>query len=734
MINSLKLSYFRQHIEREFNFAGGINAIRGENEAGKTTVLESFAYLCFGARALRESLDDVVTYHQPVSKLRVEGVLTHLGVEYKAYRAKSGAEVTFGNERVTGQTEVTKFFEQLFGADAEMAGKLMIANQKSLADSITAGATEAGRMIEDLANFSLIDEIVELVQQKVVSGVTTGIEGRIASLEAQVADVDKMAEVFDLSMLELDVAEKEVVASSRRLELENIQDKRDNLDVDLAKSILADEKAHQTTIETTAFELDALDRKLAVAAPVAPTDAELSAARAAVEAEKQIVKATAIHRELSAAAIEEGEWDKDLASLEADTADTEVKRVTADADHKAALSAIDKASAALAAEKQATALAIKEQEGKLIKETSCAFCDKDLTDVPEVVQRNSAAGKAIEKLSAAFKVVQLSTEAQLAGLGQKRDDRSVDLQNATSYLAALRAVLTRNDKAELLYARAADFITVDRSMVPGRWTWAGPTSTAMAALAGAALRALELRQTEAVTFAATRAAQQKQRNELKVKQDAAILSRNSLQVKDAIETLADAAVLDGSLVTARAALDAAKDALTQAQATLNTKVELQKQAAKAVELTKKQLAGARQELVDMQANNALIKKVRAARPVITDKLWTIVLAGVTQYFSEVRGEFSSITRGDKTFKCNGQPAAGLSGSAQDMLGLAIRIALTKTFLPGCDFLLLDEPAAACSDHRETAMLGLLATLGFGQIILVSHSTMVDAFADNVVTI
>lgn len=730
MINSLKLSYFRQHIEREFNFTGGINAIRGANEAGKTTTLLAFAYLCFGARALPQPLDEMVTYHQPVSKLRVEGVLTHLGVEYKAYRAKSGAEVTFGNERVTGQTEVTKFFEQLFGADAEMAGKLMIADQKALANSVTAGATDAGRMIEDLANFSLIDEIVDLVQQKVVSGVTTGIEGRIAALQVQVAEV---ADVEDVAPLKAAVGTAEADLASKATTHADLVAKRDELDIDLAKSILADEKAHQEAISTAAFEMDALDRKLAVAAPVAPTDAELAAARAAVEAEKQLGKALAIHKELLAAAIE-SEWDKDLASLEAEITTTIAGVATADAAHKAALAAIAKVDAALAAERQATALAIKEQEGKLIKETSCAFCDKDLTDVPEVVQRNSAAGKEITRLQAALKSVQLGTEAQLAELAQKRDKCAVDLASVQDYLSDLTAVVTRNDKLELLYARAADFITVDRSTVPGLWSWIGPVTTGERPDVAGALRALELRQTEAVTFAATRAAQQQQRNALKVKQDAAVLARKSLQVKDAVETIADAAVLDGRLTIARAALDTAKGALAQAQADLHTKVELQKQAALAAELTKKQLAAAEQELVDMQANNTLIKKVRAARPVITDKLWSIVLAGVTRYFSEVRGEFSSITRSDKAFQCNGKPAAGLSGSAQDMLGLAIRIALTKTFLPGCDFLLLDEPAAACSDHRETAMLGLLATLGFGQVILVSHSTMVDAFADSVVTI
>jgi ABC-type transport system involved in cytochrome bd biosynthesis fused ATPase/permease subunit len=76
----------------------------------------------------------------------------------------------------------------------------------------------------------------------------------------------------------------------------------------------------------------------------------------------------------------------------------------------------------------------------------------------------------------------------------------------------------------------------------------------------------------------------------------------------------------------------------------------------------------------------------------------------------------------------------LSGSAEDMLGLALRVTLTKTFLPGIDMLQLDEPAAACSDAREARLLGLLAKLGFGQTILITHSDQADAFADRIINV
>ena len=730
MISKLRLQHFRQHLDLSVDFAGGINAIRGENEAGKTTVLEAFAYLCFGSRALREPLDSVVTYHQPVSKLRVDGTLTHLGVEYTAYRAKSGAEVTFGRERITGQTECTRFFEKLFGADAEMAGKLMIADQKSLANSLTAGATEAGRLIEDLANFNLIDDIVELAQSKLVAGVTTGVEARIAGLRAQVAEV---AVVEDLAPLRLAAFAAEVAVATCGLAYSDVEIKLSSLDVELAKSILADEKRLSALSATLTQELAQIDVALAVEAPVAPAPADIAAARAAVEAEKSYTKAAKAHITLTRAAIS-GEWDQDLASLVKETADTQVKSTLAELGYAEANKFIGMLDVREATLRKNFAVAVATLEGRLIKETTCAFCDKDLTDVPEVTQRNSRLE--VERLN-----TQNAYNAELAALTEDRRAHHTlrtrhekERDEADEYLADLRAVLTLNDKVELIYAGAEDFITVDRSTVPGEWVWIGPAVGEIRPDVAAALRKLEQEQTAATTFEATHAAQQKQRDALKAKQEIADAERSALLIGDASETLHDADELTTKLADARDTLQTKKSELASAQSKLSIEVALQLQATKAAEQVKQQLAGAEAELVEMASNNALIKKVRAARPVITDKLWSIVLAGTSGYFSQVRGEPSSITRTDKTFRCNGQPTTGLSGSAQDMLGLAIRIALTKTFLPGCDFLLLDEPAAACSDARESAMLGMLSTLGFGQIVLVTHSDLCDAFSDHLITI
>lgn len=729
MLKSLKLTCFRQHLDRTFEFGPGLNAIRGENEAGKTTVLEAYVYFCFGSGALRESIEHVVTYHHAASKLRVDCELEHLGVTYRGYRGKSGAEVTFGAERVTGQREVTKFFERLFGTTADMAGKLMFASQKSLAESLKAGPTEAGRMIEDLANFDLIDRVAESIATRRQTGNTTGAEARVATLQAQLVE----PEVEDLAPLRAEIADAEREVHIHESSLADLRARRADLDVELANKIVQESQQLVRQIETASLEISEIDQALKAPALLGPADDEIAAARAAVEAEKQVTKAAALHAELTRTNTAEM-WDKDLASLEAEVASVQAQE--ADANHKYHAAAADlvEMSRAHAEQVRISDVKIAQLEGRLIKETTCALCQKDLADVPEVARTNSELQVQINTMKLAAVTAGNEMREKHADRSADRDEAVQSLQDLQQYLKDLQAVIAANAKVEQLYARAADYIEVDRSVVPGRWRWIGPNLSGGGESAVNRLALLERRSYGAQSDAVRRSEKLEQRQRLAARRDADVTARSALPLTDAAETLEQAAELDQQIKDNEPVAKAQVWRLQTFQSALSTKEALATQAARQLEQTRTQLAAAEAELASMQKYNALIKKVRAVRPVITNKLWNIVLAGVSKHFSEVRGQVSNIARADGMFKCNGFPVSGLSGSAEDMLGLSMRIALTKTFLPGADFLQLDEPGAACSDARETRMLGMLSTLNFGQIIMISHNDLVDSVADRIITV
>jgi DNA repair exonuclease SbcCD ATPase subunit len=730
MLKKITLSHFRQHLDRTFEFGPGLNAIRGEVEAGKTTITEGFNYLVFGVGALRERLEDIVTYHQPVSKLRVDGEIEHLGVVYKAHRAKSGAEVSAGGKvLVTGQREVTKFFERLFGTSADMAGKLMFASQKSLAESLKAGPTEAGRMIEDLANFDLIDRVADAIAARRQTGNTAGVEGRIAALQAQL--VEEPAE--DLAPLRAEVEQAQAAVTGAEQELTALRASRAELNIEQAKQIEQRKVQLDRTIEEATFEIDEIDRALARPAVLGPSERELAVARAAVEEEKLYSRAAALHAELARTDTAEM-WDESLEALEAEI-ETVQLRIALEGQNvnSSAQSMMDLERQHAAAVRESD-VKVAQLEGRLIKETTCALCQKDLADVPEVARTNNELQIQINAVKLAAVTSGTAHRERWDELEAERRTAMGNLREQQQYLKDLQDVIAVNAKVEQLYARATDFIAVDRSGVPGRWTWTGPAiSTERPDVAGA-LAKLERDLRAATVDLAMRTEKYSQRDRLKARRDTDIVERNGLQLQDALETLTMAADLDQKIRDVAAQLFSHQSVLQRLQADINTREALAAQAARQLEQTRQQLAAAQAELAAMQRYNLLIKKVRAARPVITNKLWNIVLGGVSKHLSEIRDTPSTITRADGTFKCNGFPVSGLSGSAEDMLGLAMRITLTRTFLPGANMLHLDEPGSACSDARETRMLGLLSKLDFGQIVMISHNPLVDAVADRIINV
>ena len=138
------------------------------------------------------------------------------------------------------------------------------------------------------------------------------------------------------------------------------------------------------------------------------------------------------------------------------------------------------------------------------------------------------------------------------------------------------------------------------------------------------------------------------------------------------------------------------------------------------------------DIAKLAKNNALMTKLKKIKPAVTDHLWNLVLSAVGAFFSQLRGEPSVVTKGPAGFLVNGHSASSLSGSGLDILALAIRVALTKTFIPHASFMTLDEPAHGCDIDRTGNVLGFLASAGLQQVILASHDELSEAVANKVI--
>jgi hypothetical protein len=692
MLQKLKLTCFRQHTDLEINFTPGLNAIRGANEAGKSGVLLAISYALFGSSALSQPLEEIVSYDVPVAKLKVELDFEFGGVNYSVYRGKSGAELTFGKERVTGQTEVTKFIENLFGTSAKLANKLMIARQKELSGVLGDGPTAVGQLIETLADFSLLDDIIDLIDTELPSGNTKSLEGRIDALAAACADpeMESTLEVSEsLSRKAEEVAEKQAMleVSKAKIDMAGLAEARSKLQT------LANHKSkHEVWLSSLA------EKKLiaeAVLESACPSEADIGKLQSLVadlaSAERLHAEHTAFGK-ISAPAME---WEGSLEALNAEIASTRDAWLKAQETH------------------QTSTLLVNTLEGRLIKETSCAFCGKDLQNVPEVATHNS---ELANKISSAKLEGSASSEA---------------VKSLQSTLKELESVLRSHFVMSVTHNGFGSNILLDYSFVPHRATWVSElpeigrdVSKDLADLK--ALRQAHLQHDVKVANAGAEVIKLSQQivaaEEAMRGIDEQKLQQKIVEQEALVETqqIADAAL---------SKLQAEHTALAHAKALIDSRNQQRAdQAAKVLV----DLQSAKADLLEQQSNNALMKKVREARPQITDKIWGMVLAAVTTYFSDIRGFQSTVTKDADGFKVNGKSAKGLSGSAEDALGLAIRTALTKTFLPNSNFMILDEMAAACDDRREAAMLGMIAKCGFPQVLMVTHSDQCDAYADNMI--
>ncbi len=707
MFTYLTTKNFRKLRDHRFEFSAGLNAIRGLNEHGKSTLFEAIGYALLGSGALRETLDDVVSWGEKTATLSVELGWVVNGQELRVTRAKSGAELYLGGKlEVTGQTEVTRFCERMLGADAKLAPKLMLASQASLRGALAEGPTAATQLIEQLANFSLVDQIIELVTSNLPTGSVTQFDRQIADLDAQLAGP---APVLNVATLEA-----KIVELTKRLEYLQGQHATVLTDLEAArvrarqaradKSALTGLLGRATSLSATVQSAQQRLAALPEGKPDGRLEEALAAAERRVSEEAAYSRAARIHAAWTLISVPEDVWEGDRKSLDAEMVSANNKMLTAAAARAQAWEAMVNARA------------------QVITETACGLCGKDLRNVPEVQTKNTAALKAAALAEA------LVAEAEK------------ETNEAREYLRVLNDLAGIDNQLKAIVDRCQDpLFEVDQGWVPAKLRWIGPvigegSSPQADSKPEVARLQAEIRAQQQA--AAQRTAQEQALAEAQAALAALEPQIFALQEKD--KSYSAAIGLETDLGNAERQVTSDIDKTKSDIALENSQINMQRSLHNEVVKARQAAEATRQRLLDNVAeigrNNVLLKKLRLARPKVADKLWNVVLSAVSHYFSQGRGVQSLVTKDDDGFRIDGRPIKGFSGSTLDALGLAVRIALTKTFMPNNDFLILDEPGAACDDEREANFLGLVASCGFEQVLLVTHSSQADAFADNMIVL
>lgn len=699
MIKELTLKNFRQHKDLTLHFNAGVTVIRAANEAGKSTVFEAVAYALFGARAARNS--DLATWGQPENSQEVRLTFDIDGIEYRIKRNARSAEINYDGGRVSGQNDTARFCEQLLDLKPNTGARLMFVPQNEIRGTLAEGGAKTTTMIEQLAELGQVDELIERLQQRWNTGKTGFIEQTLSATQQQLDDAQgEFAEMPNPDMVlsakrQKAGDERQAAEGKRKVAVAAVE----RLSSELSLAAAAEQELERLEREAAqlAYQIEALDKTLSQDAVADPSD-ELSAARAELDALMVSRESYADYQTLAG-------WEpayRRQGTRETLTDELDRKTVECRSTRKAA------------SDLQADIRSLSQQ---ISHDLACPTCKRSWDDAAARKQRNAELQQQIQTLE----VEEVGTQKLLAALEADCSDLSLTLAVRIPELAA-------NSR----------WYVVDEECYPPLFQWQGEVPQQVSEVDVRRQRdtVVELEK-QAARFALVR--EQKAgaaRRKTEAERQMADVQRRLRELPDGGRRSSDIRV---ELHDAQREQQEAERSLKELDAFDWPAFEAElrrpfERLRERIAQLQGQVAKQRRQLDETRKANALLKALRSLKPKVANQVWDTVCQTASHYFSVMRGMSSVIGRDGTDFTADGRDMSSLSGSAQDVLGLALRIALTKTFLPTCPFLLLDEPFAAADDERTQKALGFLTSAGFAQTIIITHEDSSEAVADHLITL
>lgn len=708
MLKSLKTKNFRKLNDATFEFTQGLNVIRAVNEAGKSTLLEAVMYAMFGVKACRTPLAEVATWGARAEEVKVELVICIDSIDYTIKRSAQGAEVNYDGGVVVGQNEVSNFVASKLGVSVQAAPKIMLAGQGEIRGSLAGNDAETVKLIETLANLGIIDKLAEAIKDNLPTGVDTAAKARLLKV---CEDLDSLVPVNEdqinamrgdvvAAMQDIDGLEAELLVTQKQIKELN----EEAATISSAKDI---HQRHADWISKLEGDLLSVKSRLAqVQVPAEVTAEEVEQAQAALTA----AQTYAVHKAISDHGKEANE-QFDLSSRKswANRGELEARLAQLTAERANLLGLLS------SAQHQ-----VRQMEAKLITETACGLCGKDLSVVPEVVEKNKA------------------TNAKLVELRGAELTSASALEHCNEEIKACEYSYRCGDHLDDLARKYPHFFQPVYQRFPSKLDWVGPELPNEQPNITKLAQTLANKQQSLAEFTSIQATRAQLQQQLKTQTvDLAAYKAAAPPAPD----LARVAQLDAEVEKLSQGFSTLKARLAEKREEHGVKQRCLSKLLMQMEHYEKQRdklledkRAASAALFELTFNNLLVKRLRELRPEVGNFLWNKVLESVSNYFSEMRGQPSLVTKEASGFKVDGQSIAGLSGSTLDMLGLAVRLALSKTFAPHVGAIVLDEPFAACDEKRTADALAFVASCGFHQIILVTHEDTSTANADNIISI
>ena len=256
----LHLRNFKPYADADLDLREGVTVIHGLNGSGKSSLLEACFFALYGARALEDTLDEVVTTGADEAEVRLRFV--HGGDAYEITRElrRSGERISTTtctldgpDVAVDGARDVRTFVTDRLRMDAEAFVNCAYVRQGEVNKLINATPAQRQDTIDDLLQLGKLEEYRERAGQARlgVEDVLTGQRGALSNLDEQIQERES-ADLHDrLNDLETELDEVDG-------EIERFEENQTR-----AEETLADAEEVLSTYEERTSELDDLEADIA---------------------------------------------------------------------------------------------------------------------------------------------------------------------------------------------------------------------------------------------------------------------------------------------------------------------------------------------------------------------------------------------------------------------------------------------------------------------------------------
>ena len=691
MLTKIKLENFRQHLNLELDFKNGVTVLRGSNEQGKTTVFEAVAFALFGVKACRNN--DLTTWGEPDNSHKVTLDFTAHDEQCTITRTKSSAELQVtracGSVRVvTGQTETVKAVETMLGLKPGLGSQLMFVGQSQIQGILAEGGAKTTSFIEKLADLDVIDNLVTELQDNYPTGKTLVLDDMLESSKEELlaATIELKATPDPTKMLEAEIKELKNNLTEKQAALVEATAEFEAIDLKYNESKTAEVEYKHYVEKKKNLDSRLLELKdLAFVAEPVETDL------------------TALKEELVGLELLEENY-KDFVSYK-----DEVTARMLRADWTANF---DRVSAELVERNNIIQEKSKEVEDNIktiagLSDICCKTCKREF--------ENAAEQKA---LAYDLEIINEKLNLEIEALFAEQEPLQVEFENLKSYATW---------EPELLNTSW----TYDKTYIPAKLVWKGQDVSNYVEGKVFETRVSIVNADKEYAYNV---------REYKIYKD--MLSRKqelSTELEGLVEIHKpeDSTKIEELRNTSKGLVQDRQHEVYQLGSEVKNfeannvhRYNKHIAALSRVAELEDSIARCTKSIEQVSLNNLLLKSLRAAKPLVADKIWRAVCETVSIYFSQMRGVESVVSKdNNEGFTVNGEAISSLSGSTLSILGLALRVALVKTFLPSCDILLLDEPFDGADSSRRDSMLGFIVQSGFMQMIIITHENSTESFSD-----